>query len=134
MIETSIGRTITGIEPPSTENGWQWLLRLDDGTAVEFAVTDYGDEITVEHLTPEVLRQREADAEAERLARWEARQRTLEVNERKRVHIAEMRSQLTPKAFEKWRRETYPTMTETLKDVWTAPKIQKQFESSSLLR
>lgn len=137
--ETFIGRTITGIERPISEHGeWEddrrWLLRLDDGTAVEFAAEGYEiDETTVTHLTEEVLRQRAIDAEADRLEREEQLARTLEARERARVHMDQMRGQLDPEAFEKWRRKTYPTLPETLKEVWSGPSMQEQFAASPIL-
>lgn len=131
--KTFIGRSITAIEPPGAENDWQWLLRLDDGTAIEFGVRDYGDEITVTHLTPEVLQQRALDREAERLESEAERIRRALAAERRRVHMDEMRGQLDPATFEKWRRETYPTTTEVIKDAWSSAPLAEQFAAPSVL-
>jgi hypothetical protein len=134
-----IGRTITGIERPPSEHGdWEddrrWLLRLDDGTAVEFTAEGYEvDAVTVVHLTEDVLRQRAIDTEAERVAHEEEMQRAHEARERQRIHIEEMKTKLAPNAFKKWRRETYPTHAEILKDAWTGPVARQAFASSSVL-
>jgi hypothetical protein len=118
-----IGRTIVGVE----DDDWPWLLRLDDGTAVEFDITDYGDTVTLTHLTDEVLRRRAAE-EAERLVQVEKDRVEREKREKEtHAHIARMREQLDPEAFEKWRRATYPTTVETLRDVWTSSSILEQF-------
>jgi hypothetical protein len=134
-----IGRTIVGVERPRSEYGdyddeRRWLLRLDDGTAVEFAATGWEvDEVTVTHLTPAVLHQREVDREREAQEREEERQRWEEANARKQAHIAEMRAKLDPDAFERWRRETYPEVGEILKDTWTGPMLQQMTARSPLL-
>lgn len=126
-----IGRTIVGVERPVSEHGdyedeRRWLLRLDDGTAVEFAATGWEvDEVTVTHLTPEVLREREVDRERECLERAEESRRQAEANARRQAHIDRMRGELDPKEFERWRQKTYPTMNEILKDAWTGPVLQQ---------
>lgn len=129
--ESFIGRTITGLEVDDYNR--RWLLRLDDGTAVEFAVEGYEGEGDVTHLTDEVIRQRALDAEAERLARGESVRLAKEQAILKRAHMAEMREQLNPEAFEKWRRETYPTLPETLKDVWASGPLLEQWNTGSPL-
>jgi hypothetical protein len=126
-----VGRTIAGLEQ---QDEYTWLLRLDDGTAVEFAARGWDvDETSVTHLTPEVLRQREVDAETARREREEEIRRNLEEGRRRREHIARMRAQLDPEAFERWRRETYPTFAEILKDVWTRPRIAEALSAPSSL-
>lgn len=124
--ESFLGRTITGLEEV---HGNLLLLRLDDGTAVEVAIEGYDDELVVTHVTEEVVAQRAITAERERRVNEEYRRRLAEAAEKKRVHIAQMRKQLDPEAFEKWRRETYPTLNESLKDVWTGPLVAEQFQA-----
>lgn len=124
--ESFIGRTITGLEEV---HGSLLLLRLDDGTAAEVAIDGYDDELTVTHVTDEVVAQRAITAERERRVNEEYRRRLAEAAEKQRAHKAQMRAELNPEAFEKWRRETYPTLNETLKDVWTGPLVAEQFQA-----
>ena len=50
-----IGRTIVGFEIDDYDR--RWLLRLDDGTAVELSVEGFEGEGKVVHLTDEVIEQ-----------------------------------------------------------------------------
>lgn len=52
-------------------------------------------------------------------------------DERKNKHIDEMRVTLPPADFEMWRRKTYPTLGEIVKDVWTSEAATQMFRRVS---
>jgi hypothetical protein len=115
-----------------SNDGRTVLIHLDDGTDLEITGTSYeSPELEVTHLTPKVLEERAKAEKAERKRRKAEVAAAAKASARRRAHIDEMRSRvetgaMTSAEFEKWRRATYPTLDETLRDVWTGPRMAEQ--------